>query len=426
MSENHHDVHAWSTIPLAYIGGAMHPEAPIIRSRIRSTPVPAYLGGFLFIGIALSLAGPALSHLRDRVHTDDGGIAWIFVGQSAGYIAGSVFAGHGLDGGRGHRRWIVAMVIATASVGLIAVAPTLLLLVAAFALLGWACGMCDVSGNTLVMWSRPAGSGALLNGLHLCFALGAMVTPLLVDRSLHLAGSVWGVALPMAALTAVCASLMVPHPSPVRTRLAEVVHRTAGGARGLQVGAICAFFFCYVAMEMAFANWIHTYVEQIDYGDAATATGVTSMFGLGFATGRVLAIWAARRFSAGWIVASTTAMSVVASLLFVAFEGPGAMLWVVTFLFAISVAPQYASMMAFAESHLALSGRNTSAIVAGSGLGGLIMPWIVGQLFDAIGPQALPRIVAVLAVATAAVGAFGGRLLTGQRPPVTSMNAPVT
>jgi fucose permease len=207
-----------------------------------------------------------------------------------------------------------------------------------------------------------------------------------------------------------------------------VERSNASGARGLQVAAICAFFFCYVAMETGFVNWIHTYVEQIDYGDAATATGVTSMFGIGFALGRVLAIPAARRWSPGWIVASMTGMSVLSSLLFVAFEGPGPMLWVVTFLFALSVAPQYASMMAFAESHLALSGRNTSAIVAGSGLGGLVMPWVVGQLFDAVGPQALPRTVAVLSVVTAAVGAYGGRLLLqqAQRPPVTSMNAPVT
>jgi FHS family Na+ dependent glucose MFS transporter 1 len=404
-------------------------QAPLDTSRTgsRATPVPAYLGGFLLIGLGLSVAGPALSHLRDRVGTTDGGIAWIFVGQSGGYILGSVFAGHGLDSGRGHRRWVTAMAAATAAIVLIALAPSLALLVAAFAVLGSACGLCDVSGNTLVMWSRPEGPGALLNALHLCFALGAMVTPIIVDRSLHFADSVWGVAVPMAALTAVCASLMLPHPSPTRTRLATVERSHAGGVRGVHVGVICAFFFSYVAMETGFANWIHTYVEQINYGDSATATGVTSMFGLGFASGRVVAIWTARHVSPGWIVATTTGMSVVASLLFMAFDGPGPMLWVVTLLFALSVAPQYASMMAFAESHLALSGRNTSAIVAASGIGGLVMPWTVGQLFDHIGPQALPPTIVVLAVLTAVVGAYAGRLLLlAQRPPVTSMKAPVT
>lgn len=397
------------------------------RSRSRATPVPAYLIGFVLIGIALSLAGPALSHLRDRVGTTDGGIAWVFVGQSAGYIAGSIFAGHGLDDGRGHRRWVAAMVVSTASLALIALAPSLLLLVLAFVVLGLACGLCDVSGNTLVMWSRPEGPQRLLNVLHLCFGIGAMVTPVLVNRSLHFFDSVWGVALPMAALTAVCASLMLPHPSPARTRLDTVQRSHDGGARTMHVAVICAFFFAYVALETGFANWIHTYVEQIEYGDAGTATGVTSMFGLGFALGRLIAIWTARHVSSGWTVALTTGMSLVASVLFVVFDGPGPMLWIVTFLFALSVAPQYASMLAFAEAHLALSGRNTSAIVAASGIGGLLMPFVVGQLFDRVGPQSLPPTVLVLALITAAVAALGGWMLAkSHRPPVTSMNAPVT
>ena len=389
--------------------------------------MPAYLLGIVLIGLGLSVAGPALSHLRDRVGTTDGGIAWVLVGQSAGYILGSVGAGRGLDSGRGHLRWVTAMGVASAALVLIAMAPTLLLLVAAFALLGAACGLCDVSANTLVMWSRPAGPGPLLNALHLCFALGAMVTPLIVNRSIHYASSIWGVTLPMVAITVVCASFMLPHPSPQRTRHAVVARSQATGARSVHVGLVCAFFFAYVALETGFANWIHNYVEQVGYGDSSTATGVTSMFGIGFAVGRLLAIWFSRVMTPGWIVAITTGLSLLASLLFVVFDEPGVMLWVVSLLFALSVAPQYASMMAFAESHLALSGRNMAAIVACSGAGGLLMPLVVGQLFDRVGPRALPPTVVVLAVLTALVGAIAGRMLVqAHRPPVTSMNVPVT
>ena len=43
----------------------------------------------MVLGSALSIAGPALSHLRDRVGTDDGGISLVFVGSSSGYMLGS-------------------------------------------------------------------------------------------------------------------------------------------------------------------------------------------------------------------------------------------------------------------------------------------------------------------------------------------------
>jgi len=401
-------------------------EVPPVRRR-GTTPVPAYLGGFVMIGLGLNMAGPALSHLRDQVHTNDAGFGWAFVGSSAGYILGSVYAGHGLDNGDGHRRWVSAMAAACVAILLIAAAPNLILMVLAFAVLGAACGLCDVSGNTLVMWSRPDGPGALLNALHLCFAIGAMATPLIVNRSLHWFHSVWGVAVPMALIAGACAVLMLRHPAPQRTRLDTVERSDAGGERGVHVAVICLFFFAYVAMETGFMNWIHTYVEEIHYGTAATATGVTTMFGVGFVLGRVLAIVLARRFTPGWIVAGMTVMSVLSAVLFVIFDGAGPMLWIVTFLFAVSVAPQYASMMAFAESHLALSGRNTSALVASSGIGGLVMPWSVGQLFHRVGPQSLPPTILGLSVLTAVVGAYGGRLLLrAHRPPVTSMKAPVT
>ncbi len=402
-----------------------------MRDRSRETPVPAYLLAFVLMGIAVSLSGPALSHLRDRMHTNDGGIAWVFVGQSIGYIGGSALAGRGLDRGRGHAWWAVAIAVTTVSVVLVAAAPNLVWLVLAFVVLGAAAGLSDASGNTLVMWSRPNGAGSLLNALHLCFAIGALCSPVLVNRSLHYTDSVWGVAVPIAVIGGACTVMMLRHPPPVRTRMETVERSRAGGARGLHVALVCLFFFSYVALEAGFAGWIHSYVEQIGYGGSGTATGMITTFWVGFMLGRMAAIWLARIFSPGRMVAAAMNVSVLASILFAVFQDAGPMLWVVTFLFAVSVAPQYASMMAFAESHLALSGRNTAAIIAASGLGGLFMPWLLGQLFDNVGPRALPPTIIVGTIAAALIALLVGRALlsvddVSQRPPATSMNEPVT
>lgn len=391
-----------------------------------TSAVPAYLAGFVIIGMALTMAGPALSHLRDRMGTDDGGIAWVFVGSSLGYIIGSTIAGRLLDRGNGHRWWAAAMGVMTLSIVVIAAAPSMPLLMLGFLALGFCGGLSDVSGNTLVMWSRPEGAGPLLNSLHLCFALGALAAPVVVNRSLHFADSVWGMALPIGLLALLAGTSLLRHPAPRRTRMETVRRSEASGARTLHVALVALFFFSYVAFEAGFAGWIHSYVEQIGYGGTATATGVVTVFWAGFTLGRVVAIPLATRISPGWMVASSMAVCVVASIAFLAFQHGGPMLWVVTFVFAVSIAPQYASMMAFAESHLALSGANTAVLVAASGVGGLLMPWLLGQLFDAIGPDALPPVMVVSAVTTALIAAMAGRALSSQRPPVTSMNVPVT
>jgi len=397
------------------------------RNRNTTSAVPGYLLGFVLIGVVLSLNGPALSHLRDRMGTDDGGIASIFVGGSSGYIVGSALAGRLLDRGNGHRWWAAAMTVSWLSIVLVALAPTLPLLTAAFMLMGAAAGLSDVCGNTLVMWSRPNGAGSLLNALHLCFAIGALSAPLLVNRSLHYTDSVWAVAVPVAMLAVTAGTILLRHPAPHRTRLDTVAASNAGGARSVHVFLLSLFFFAYVALEGGFAGWIHTYTEQIGYGGAATATGVVTVFWFGFTVGRVAAIWMARVLSPGLMVAWSMGVAVVASVLFALFPHGGPMLWAVTFVFAMAIAPQYASMMAFAEAHLALSGKNTSALVAASGVGGLLMPWVLGQLFDAVGPESLPPVMVGMSVATALVALIGGRaVLAGQRPPVTSTNVPVT
>ena len=395
--------------------------------RSDSPPVRAYLQGFVLIGVVLSIAGPSLSHLRERMGTDNGGIAVVFVGASLGYILGSTLAGRGLDHGQGHRRWVAAMALCTVSILGVAFAPNMPTLVAAFVVLGATCGLGDVSGNTLVLWSRPEGPGPLLNALHLCFAVGAVFAPVLVWASLHVSDSLWPMVLPVGLLTALFGSRLLRQSPPVRTRLATVERSTEGGARTLHVAMLCAFYFSYVALETGFAGWIHSYTEQIGYGGAATATGMITTFWVGFMLGRLASIWISRVVPPGAVVGWAMALSVVAAVLFTIFRSAGPMLWVVTFLFAVSIAPQYASMMAYAEQHLALSGRNTSAIVGSSGIGGLFMPWLLGQLFDARGPQSLPFVMVVLAVVTSVVALAVGRMLAGaQRPPATSSSAPVT
>ena len=386
----------------------------------------AYLLGFVAVGIGASSIGPALSHLRDQVGTDDGGIAILFVAQSAGYIAGSLLAGRGLDRGHGHRRWVIAMTVGTVSIVVAGLAGALPLMAAAFVVVGACAGIGDVSGNTLVMWSRPWGPTPALNALHLSFAVGAMLAPLVVAGSLGTVDSIAGLAVPLALITAVCAVVMLRSPTPPRTRLDVAAASVAAGARTAHVALVGAFFFAYVAMEVGFASWIHTYVEDIDYGGAAFATGITTIFGVGFVLGRVIAIPVARRVSPGRIVAVTVVLSLVVSAAFWVWDGPGPMLWVMTFLFGLAVAPQYASMMGFAESHLALSGGNTAALVAASGLGGLLTPWVMGQLFDRDGPDVFAPTVLVLSVLVAVVAGAVGWVLRVQRPPATSRIEPVT
>jgi fucose permease len=397
----------------------------------RHVPVWIYLVSFIVLGSALNVAGPALSHLRDQVGSDDGGISLVFVGSSVGYMLGSFIGGRFLDRGHGHQVWSVCMIISVLAIVVISQLRDLAPLVAAFVVLGIVCGAGDVSGNTLVVWSRPESPGAAINALHMFFAIGALSAPLLTNRAIAWSDSLWPVALPLAVLTGICCFLLLSTPAPMKTRVADHAHDDleAASVRRGQLLVVGLFFFVYVALEVGFSNWIHSYVEQIGYGGANTATGVTVTFWVGFLIGRVIAIPVARRLSAGWMLVGSMTIALASSIALVIVNGGNIGLWIVTFLFGVSIAPQFASMISYAEAHLALSGAATSVFVGAAGLGGLVMPFTLGQLFDAHGPEVLPPVVLVACVATIGAGVWVRHLVqvTGtQRPPVTSMNAPVT
>lgn len=397
----------------------------------RHVPVWVYLVGFVVLGSSLSFAGPALSHLRDRAGTDDGGIGLVFVGQSIGYMIGSFLGGRGLDRGRGHQMWAGCMLVSVAAIGLISQIRDLAPLVGAFVLLGLVGGASDVSGNTLVVWSRPDSPGTALNALHLFFALGALSAPLLTNRAIAWSDSLWPIAVPLAVLAVVCIVALMSTPAPMKTRAADPGRdgAEASSVRRGQLAVVSLFFFIYVALEVGFAGWIHSYVEQIGYGDANTATGVTVIFWVGFSVGRVASIWLAGRFSAGWMLVGSMTVALISSAVLVAVNGGNIGLWIVTFCFGVSIAPQFASMIGYAEAHFALSGAATSAFIGAAGLGGLVMPWSLGQLFDAHGPGVLPPVTLGACVATIGAGLWVRHMVHVaqlQRPPVTSMNAPVT
>ncbi|CAN0117669.1 unnamed protein product, partial [Phaeothamnion confervicola] len=299
---------------------------------VSTSPVRAYLGGFIVLGISSSIAGPALSHLRDRVGTTNGGIASVVAANALGYIIGSLGAGRLVDRGNAHRWWAIALAVAVASMLVVAEAPNLLVLLVAFAAMGATGGLADVAGNTLVVWSRHGRATSLLNGLHLCFALGALVTPVLVARSLDWFHSLWAVAIPTGVIAAVCAARMITRPEPERSLPPPVAEGDRHPrARSSQLASVCVFFFLYVAMESGVAVWIHTYVEEVDPG--GPATGVTVAFWAGFVAGRMIAIAVGTRIGAGRIVGSSMVVALAAMGGIVGFGRTGTALLVLVILY---------------------------------------------------------------------------------------------
>jgi FHS family Na+ dependent glucose MFS transporter 1 len=62
-------------------------------------------------------------------------------------------------------------------------------------------------------------------------------------------------------------------------------------------------------------------------------------------------------------------------------------LWLGSFGFGLSIAPIFPTMLTFAGHHMAITGRVTSLFFVGATVGGMMLPWIIGQYFEKVGSQ---------------------------------------
>ena len=384
----------------------------------RRSPLAGYFATFIVLGVMLSVSGPLLGWVRHRAGVGIAASGVVLSGGSLGYIAGSFAAGRFYDRGRGHRLLLVWASVGVAAIAVVSGLTSLPSIVAAFVLLGLAGGVIDVGGNTLVVWSQPVERvGSAMNALHLCFGIGALITPLLVARSLIWNDSPIWVAAVAAIGVVVVAMLLRPTEVPRRR---EVAHADAVvGSDNRALALVCLFFFMYVGSEVTFGNWLPTYAEQVHLGGASAPALVTSVFWFGFASGRLAGIWLARRLTLVTMLLGSCVVAAFAVGVLVLFHGHTA-IWLLTPLIGFALGPQYPTMMAYGDQRLRLSGSSTSKIVAASGCGGLLMPLLTGLLLDRRGADALPWTVAIALAITTAVALSVVLMRGGDQPALAS------
>jgi MFS transporter, FHS family, Na+ dependent glucose transporter 1 len=342
-----------------------------------------YLVSFVAVGLSLTLLGPALTHLREVTGSDKGEIAILFVTSSLGYLVGSLVSGRLYDKGFGHKA--VAGGLIGLAVGELAIPhmSTVNGLAVVVALIGAFSACVDVGGNTLVVWlSRGNGSARLLNALHMCFGIGALLCPLLVNRSLVLTDGL-GLAVGFIAVySLIVAVLMLLHEAPTHTvdEAEEAISRIHIPARILLI--VSFFFFLYVGVEIGFSQWLKTYAEGIELPGKDSPTYLNTLFFVCFTFGRFLAFVMAKRIRSGPMLFGSCLLTSLFVLVMALANGSPPVVWTMTALIGLTLAPQFATMIAYTEDHISLTGQATSWFISAAGLGGMALPYLIGQMLD--------------------------------------------
>jgi FHS family Na+ dependent glucose MFS transporter 1 len=374
------------------------PIRPSSDGKIAKTT--AYYAAFTALGLAAASLGPTLPGLAEHTHSHLNEISFLFTARSSGYLLGSLSGGRWYDRLPGHRVQAFAMLVMAGMLGLIPGLPILWLLALALLVLGFAEATLDVGGNTLLVWLHREKVGPFMNGLHLFFGLGAFLSPVIIAQAVLLSGDInwayWTLALLLLPVVAWLAFLPSPKiPDGVRDE-------QPGGTRNGLVLLFMLFFFLYVGAENSFAGWVFTYAQALKIGTAVTAAYLTSAFWGAFTIGRLAAIPLAARFHSHWILLCDLAGCLLSLGIVLFGRSSAAAVWLGSAGTGLFMASIFPTAITLAGRYLRINGSITGWFFVGASGGGMFLPWLIGQLFEPVGPQ-VSMIVILLALVLALV-----------------------
>ncbi|MCX7063421.1 MAG: hypothetical protein NT024_02395 [Proteobacteria bacterium] len=139
---------------------------------------------------------------------------------------------------------------------------------------------------------------------------------------------------------------------------------------------------------------------MVGLADPANAALLTSAFWGMLTVGRLIAIPLASRYRADAVIAVDLAAAVACVGAMLLDPESTTTLWVATCLLGMSLASLFPMLLMFAGQRMTVTGRSTSWYMAGGSAGGLVVPWLIGRMFDPFGPQVLLWAVIIDLLAT--------------------------
>jgi FHS family Na+ dependent glucose MFS transporter 1 len=361
----------------------------------------AYYGAFIGLGLISASLGPTLPALAEQTQTTASQISLLFVTRSTGYLLGSLLGGRLYDRVTGHPVMALALLIMGIGMASVPLLPVLGILATVLLVVGVAEGTLDVGGNALLVWVHRSRVGPYMNALHLFFAVGAFLSPIVVAQAILTTGGVKSAYWLLAISALPLAFWLLQLKSPRH----EAVH-TSDGRQAVAVnwrltGLVMLFMSLYVGAEVGVGGWLSTYAVEMGLADATSAAFLTSIYWGGFTIGRIFSIPIAVRVRPRVILWTDLIGCIISVGLLVLMPESRWAVRVGAFGVGLFIASIFPTVITWSERRMTMSGLVTSMFLVGSSIGGICLPWLIGQLIGHYGPAiTMPAIFVCLVALT--------------------------
>ena len=372
----------------------------------------AYFVAFIALGLAIASLGPTLPGLAGQVHVSVADISYLFTLRSFGFLIGSLLSGTFYDRMSGHGVMAAMIISMSATLALMPVAGTLVVLLSVMFLLGTAEGALGVGGNALLVWVHQSRVAPFMNALHFSYGVGAFISPLIIHSALKIRDTTAAAYLALAILVLPSAIWLLGLPSPRNpgavsesnsegSQPAHELRETVNGqdpgyiaAVNYKVVVLVAILLClYIGAEVSYGNWIYSYVLKMNLGGDDMAAYLTSAFWGSLTVGRLLGVPLAAKFRPGKLLLVDLVGCFASLGVALLWSNSAAAITAASIGAGLSMASIYPMALSLAERRSRITGQVTGFLLLGGSVGGMIVPFLIGQMFDNTGPRVMMFII---------------------------------
>ncbi|CAM4514118.1 MFS transporter [Paenibacillus macerans] len=352
---------------------------------------------YLLIGLAHVVVGSLMPNLLEQYGKDYSAGGSLIFAQFAGFLVGVLVSPLLLAKfGKIYGLLIATGMLCTAEV-CYSLLPPWEWMYAIGAVAGFGFGMIEAVIGTIILVAVTEGTAVAMSRLEVFFGLGALLMP--VAAGFFIRAEAWRFSFLVVAGLAFIMLFAWGRGNFGEFRGALYAKgkrqdkkggwlKQYQGARGLLLAVFIVFFFFYVGTEMSFVNFLPSLLIEKLGLDKPTAAFSVTLFWIAMTCGRLVAGIIAEKISYSRYVLWSCIVSFALIALF-SLTGGKVVTYILILLFGLFMSGLFSIALVFANKLLVGAEESTpSLLIASGGVGGAVLPLIMGKTMDLGGAYA--------------------------------------
>jgi FHS family Na+ dependent glucose MFS transporter 1 len=252
-------------------------------------------------------------------------------------------------------------------------------------ILGLGLGLLDIGGNVNLLWVFQSRVGPYMNALHFSFGIGAFLSPIIIHNVMALTdGSLTWPYWVLAFLFLPSMIGLWSLGSPENPEVNENKNKKINVDFRL-VALMMLLFFIYVGVEGGFGGWIFTYALEEGIANEAAASYMNSIFWGALTLGRLISIPLAKKLAPSKLLIGNFILAIIFLGVILIWPLDNVVIWVGSAGLGLALSSVFPTLLALSETRMQITGKVTGLFFLGSSSGGLLVPMLLGQIFEYIG-----------------------------------------